>query len=95
MAGVPLLIEAFRVSGAARVLDERVAIKRRQRGLRPSELVEGRFALWAAGGERGEDLAPLREDAHPAPSSSRSPYPRIWVAARRTAPYHSSARRER
>lgn len=63
LGGVPLLIEAFRVSGAARVLDERVAIKRRQRGLRPSELVEGLFALWAAGGERCEDLAPLREDA--------------------------------
>jgi hypothetical protein len=60
--GVPLLIEAFRVSGAAGVLDERVAIKRRQRGLRPSELVEGLFALWAAGGERCEDLDPLRED---------------------------------
>ena len=63
LGGVPLRIEAFRVSGAARVLDERVAIKRRQRGLRPSELVEGLFALWAAGGERCEDLAPLREDA--------------------------------
>ena len=61
--GVPLVIEAFRVSGAAGVLDERVVIKRRQRGLRPSELVEGLFALWAAGGERCEDLAHLREDA--------------------------------
>jgi hypothetical protein len=61
--GVPLLIEAFRVSGAAAVLDERVVIKRRKRGLRPSELVEGLFALWAAGGERCEDLAALREDA--------------------------------
>jgi hypothetical protein len=60
--GVPLLIEAFRVSGAAGVLDERVTIKRRQRGLRPSELVEGLFALWAAGGERCDDLAMLRED---------------------------------
>jgi Transposase DDE domain group 1 len=61
--GVPLLIEAFRVSGAAAVLDERLAIKRRRRGLTPSELVEGLFALWAAGGERCEDLTPLREDA--------------------------------
>jgi hypothetical protein len=50
------------VSGAAGVLDERVAIKRRKRGLRPSELVEGLFTLWAAGGERCEDLDPLRED---------------------------------
>jgi hypothetical protein len=61
--GVPLVIEAFRVSGAARVLDEAVAIKRRKRGLMPSELTEGLLALWAAGGERCEDLASLREDA--------------------------------
>ena len=40
LGGVPLLIEAFRVSGAAAVLDDRMAIKRRKRGLRPSELVE-------------------------------------------------------
>jgi hypothetical protein len=60
---VPLLIEAFRVSGAAGVLDERMAIKRRKRGLRPSELVEGLFALWAAGSERCEDLDALRADA--------------------------------
>jgi hypothetical protein len=60
--GVPLVIEAFRVSGAAAVVDERVAIKRRKRGLEPSQLVEGLFALWAAGGERCEDLAHLRED---------------------------------
>jgi hypothetical protein len=46
--GVPLLIEAFRVSGAAAVLDARVSIKRRKRGLSPAALVEGLFALWAA-----------------------------------------------
>jgi hypothetical protein len=63
LGGVPLLIEAFRVSGAAAVLDERVVVKRRKRGLTPSQLVEGLFALWAAGGERCEDLTPLREDA--------------------------------
>jgi hypothetical protein len=61
--GVPLLIEAFRTSGAAVVVDANVVIKRRRRGLTPSELVEGLFSLWAAGGERCEDLAPLREDA--------------------------------
>jgi len=61
-AGVPLVIEAFRVSGAAAVLDERVAIKRRKRGLSAAQLVESLFALWAAGGERCEDLAMLRED---------------------------------
>ncbi|MGH6918985.1 MAG: hypothetical protein ACREJ0_14930, partial [Geminicoccaceae bacterium] len=61
--GVPLLIEAFRTSGAAAVVDEQVAIKRRKRGLTPAQLVEGLFSLWAAGGERCDDLAPLREDA--------------------------------
>jgi hypothetical protein len=61
--GVPLVIEAFRVSGAAAVVDEQVSIKRRQRGLRPSQLVEGLFSLWAAGGERCDDLTVLREDA--------------------------------
>ena len=61
--GVPLLIEAFRASGAAAVLDAAVVVKRRQRGLATSELVEGLLALWASGGERCEDLAQLREDA--------------------------------
>jgi hypothetical protein len=61
--GVPLLIEAFRTSGAAAVIDASVVIKRRKRGLTPSQLVEGLLSLWAAGGERCEDLAPLREDA--------------------------------
>ncbi len=62
-SGVPLLIEAFRTSGAAAALDERVVTKQRKRRLAPSELVEGLFSLWAAGGERCEDLAQLREDA--------------------------------
>jgi hypothetical protein len=61
--GVPLLIEAFRTSGAAAVVDEQVSIKRRKRGLLPSQLVEGLFSLWAAGGERCDDLTALREDA--------------------------------
>jgi hypothetical protein len=52
-----------RTSGAAAVLDANVVIKRRKRGLTPSELVEGLFSLWAAGGDRCEDLAELREHA--------------------------------
>ena len=62
-AGVPLLVELFRTSGAAAVVEERVAIKPRQRGLKVSELAESLVALWAAGGERCEDLNRLREDA--------------------------------
>ena len=49
--GVPLLIEAFRTSGAAAVLDASVVVKRRKRGLLPSQLVEGLFGLLGCGGE--------------------------------------------
>lgn len=92
--GVPLVIEAFRVSGAAAVVDERVVIKQRKRGLRTSELVEGLFALWSAGGARCEDLEMLREDTAlalllghtlPAPQTARDfldafdqPGPALW-----------------
>jgi hypothetical protein len=100
--GVPLVIEAFRVSGAAAVVDEQVSIKRRKRGLRPSELAEGLFALWAAGGERCEDLAMLREDAAlalllghglPAPQTARDfleafaeAAPPLWQGERSQVP---------
>jgi hypothetical protein len=53
----------LRASGAAAVVDEQVAIKRRPRGRTPSPRVEGLFSLWAAGGERCDDLTALREDA--------------------------------
>jgi Transposase DDE domain group 1 len=100
--GVPLLIEAFRTSGAAAVLDERVVIKRRERGLRSSELTEGLFALWAAGGERCDDLVQLREDAAlalllghglPAPQTARDfleafdqAVPPLWQGERSRVP---------
>ena len=100
--GVPLVIEAFRRSGAATVLDERVAIKRRKRGLVPSALVEGLFSLWAAGGERCEDLDQLREDTAfamllghglPAPQTARDfldafdeAAPILWQGAKAAVP---------
>ena len=71
--GVPLLIEAFRTSGAAAVLDASVVIKRRKRGLAPAALVEGLLSLWAAGGERCEDLAPLREASRSGPTTKVGP----------------------
>ena len=71
--GVPLVIEAFRVSGAAGVVDEQVSIKRRKRGLLPSQLVEGLFSLWAAGGERCDDLAALREASRSGPTTQVGP----------------------
>jgi hypothetical protein len=61
-AGVPLVIELFRQLGVAQVIDTHVSVKQRQRGLRPSQLVESLVALWVSGGERCEDLTTLRED---------------------------------
>jgi len=61
-AGVPLVIELFRSCGAARVMDERVAVKQRKRGLTSAQIAESFFSLWIAGGERCEDLERLRED---------------------------------
>ena len=62
-AGVPLVIELFRRVGVAQVVNEQVRIKQRQRGLTPAQLVETLIALWAAGGDRCQDLQTLRADA--------------------------------
>jgi len=61
-AGVPLVIELFRKLGVAQAIDAEVAVKQRQRGLPPSELVESLITLWTSGGDRCQDLAMLRED---------------------------------
>ena len=61
-AGVPLVLELFRVCGAAGVVDALCSRKVRKRGLSASEMVEGLLSLWSAGGERCEDLERLRED---------------------------------
>jgi hypothetical protein len=55
-AGVPGLIEAFRQTGTAAVIDREIKLKSRKRGLSASEMVESLLAMWAAGGERAEDL---------------------------------------
>lgn len=62
-AGVPLVIELFRRVGAAQVVDEQVRIKQRQRGVTSAQWVETLIALWAAGGDRCQDLTTLRADA--------------------------------
>ena len=62
-AGVASLIEAFRMTGAAAVIDRSIKIKTRKRGLMASEMVESHLALWAAGGERAEDFDHFRQDA--------------------------------
>jgi hypothetical protein len=61
-AGIPSLIEAYRLSGTAAVIDAKIRFKTRKRGLSASEMVESHLALWAAGGERAEDFDRLRED---------------------------------
>jgi hypothetical protein len=61
-AGVPLVIELFRASGAAAVMDAQVVLKQRARGLSVSQTAESLFALWSAGGERCEDLKQLVKD---------------------------------
>ena len=61
-AGIPSLIEVFRLTGAAAVVDRSVKVKTRKRGLTASEMTESFFALWAAGGEHAEDFDHLRQD---------------------------------
>jgi hypothetical protein len=76
-AGVPLVIELFRQLGVANAIDAEVAVKQRQRGLPPSQLVEGLIALWTSGGDRCQDLTMLRADqaltvllGHPLPAAT-------------------------
>ncbi len=61
-AGIPSLVEAFRLTGTAAVVERTVKLKKRKRGLTSSETVESFLALWASGGERCEDFERLRED---------------------------------
>lgn len=61
-AGIPSLIEVFRQTGAAAVVDGKVYVKARKRGLTASQMTESFFALWAAGGEHAEDFDQLRSD---------------------------------
>lgn len=61
-AGVPLVIELFRQLGVAQAINAEVAVKQRQRGLTPAELVESLIALWTSGGDRCQDLTTLRGD---------------------------------
>jgi hypothetical protein len=61
-AGLPSLIQAYRLSGTAAVVERTIKVKTRKRGLGSSEMVESFLALWAAGGERAEDFDHLRQD---------------------------------
>jgi len=58
--GVAVLLEHFRSSGAASIVDVEVPYKVRKRGLSASQMVESLLALWASGGEPCEDLEPRK-----------------------------------
>lgn len=61
-AGVPLVSEWCRQLGVATAIDAHGAVKQRQRGLKPSQLVESLGVLWASGGDHCQDLTTRRED---------------------------------
>src|SRR5438270_10790171 len=61
-AGGAGLIEGFRQTGTGAVIDREIKLKSRKRGLSASEMVESLLAMWAAGGERAEDLDQFRQD---------------------------------
>jgi hypothetical protein len=63
LAGIPLLVQAFRSLGLPASVKRNVAIKQRQRGFDEATYVESFLILNAAGGECLDDFAHLRKDA--------------------------------
>src|SRR5919109_4101032 len=62
MAGVPLVVQAFRSLGLAESVKQHVNIKQRQRGYDEPTFVESFVILNAVGGECLDDFQRLRED---------------------------------
>jgi hypothetical protein len=62
LAGIPLLLQAFRSLDLPRSVKRNVSIKQRQRGLDEADYVESFLILNAAGGECLDDFATLRRD---------------------------------
>ena len=62
LAGIPLLLQAFRSLDLPRSVERNVAIKQRQRGLDEAAYIESFLILNAAGGECLDDFAHLRKD---------------------------------
>ena len=62
LAGIPLLLQAFRSLDLPRSVQRNVSIKQRQRGLDEAGYVESFVILNAAGGDCLDDFAPLRQD---------------------------------
>src|ERR1700693_5949036 len=62
LAGIPLLLQAFRSLDLPRSVARHVPVKQRQRGLDEASYVESFLILNAAGGECLDDFAHLRQD---------------------------------
>jgi hypothetical protein len=62
LAGIPLLVQAFRSLDLPRSVQRNVSVKQRQRGLDEAGYVESFVVLNAAGGECLDDFAHLRQD---------------------------------
>jgi Transposase DDE domain group 1 len=62
LAGVPMLVQAFRSLAVGRSVNQNVAIKQRQSGFDEATYVESFVILNATGGECLEDFGPLRKD---------------------------------
>ena len=62
LAGIPLLLQAFRSLDLPRSVERNVAIKQRQRGLDEAAYIESFLILNASGGECLDDFAHLRKD---------------------------------
>ena len=63
LAGIPLLVQAFRSLGLPASVRRNVSVKRRERGYDEATYVESFVILNAAGGECLDDFAHLRKDA--------------------------------
>lgn len=61
-AGLPAVLETFRVLGGREAVERCIRLKERKRGFGEADLVEAFIALLAAGGECPEDFETLRAD---------------------------------
>jgi len=62
-SGLALVVETCEALGLARLVEQHVGIKQRQRGYSESQYVQSVVALMAAGGDCLEDIERLRSDA--------------------------------
>ena len=62
-AGIPAVLETFRILGGREAVDRHLHLKERKRGFREADQVEAYIALLAAGGDCPEDFEVLRGDS--------------------------------